>query len=242
VSGYTPIFDSLTRGTLCGKWPDIGLWGVLLSMADFRGEIDATHQYIATVTGLPVSEVMACLRRFCEPDPGSRSRVAEGARLMLIDPARDWGWKVINIQAYRDKASGMNQVADGRNAEKVMRYKERHRQTPADTAGHRQTPADTAGHSQTPIETPTHTHTHTHTKKKTVRGLAKLKKCPPDFLPDLAFALSEIPDVDAKREAEKFKDWEFKTPRSDWAACWRTWIRTARDRGQYSKMNGVIWR
>lgn len=79
---------------------------------------------------------------------------------------------------------------------------------------------------------------------KELRGPAtrKLKKCPAEFLPDLTFAISEIPDVDADREAAKFKDWEFKTARSDWAACWRTWIRNAKDRGQYSKRGAVIWR
>ena len=143
MSGYTPLFGSLFRGTLCGRWPDIGLWPVLLAMADWRGEIDATQEYISTVTGLAVEEVVACIKRFCAPDPRSRYQVADGARLVLIDPARDWGWRVVNIQKYRDMASGQEQVADGRNAEKVRRYKERHRQTPADTAGHSRTPTHT---------------------------------------------------------------------------------------------------
>jgi hypothetical protein len=146
VSGYTPLFDSLTRGTLCGKWPDIGLWPVLLSMADWRGEIDATQQYIATVTGLSVIEVTECITRFCEPDPRSRSQDAHGARLALVNPERDWGWRIVNIQKYRRQASDMKQIADGRNAEKVRRYKERHK-TPTDTAGHRPTPSNTNSNS-----------------------------------------------------------------------------------------------
>lgn len=145
MSGYTPLFASLTRGTLCGKWPDIGLWPVLLSMTDWRGEIDATQQYIATVTGLSLDEVSACIERFCQPDHRSRSEDENGARLVLIDPSRDWGWRVVNIQKYRDRASGRDQVADGRNAEKVRRYKSR--QTPGDTGGHRGTPVDTHSYS-----------------------------------------------------------------------------------------------
>jgi hypothetical protein len=50
--------------------------------------------------------------------------------------------------------------------------------------------------------------------------------------------MSEVPDLDAEREAQKFKDWEFKTARSDWPACWRTWIRNGRDRGTYAKLSG----
>ena len=45
MSGYTPLFASLTTGTLCGKWPDVGLWPIILSLADRHGEVD--------VTGLP---------------------------------------------------------------------------------------------------------------------------------------------------------------------------------------------
>ena len=145
MAGYTPLFDSLTKGTLCGKWPDIGLWPVLLSMADWRGEIDATQQYISTITGLSIDEVSACIERFCAPDPRSRSQDAEGARLVLMDPDRDWGWRVVNIQKYRNRASDMAQVADGRNAEKVRRYKEK--QKLSDTGGHRETLPNTNSNS-----------------------------------------------------------------------------------------------
>lgn len=91
------------------------------------------------------------------------------------------------------------------------------------------------------IQTPDST-IQTPSKKKTVRGptTPKLKKCPAEFIPDSVFALAEIPDVDVNREIAKFKDWEFKSPRSDWAACWRTWIRTARDRNQYSKQQSTV--
>lgn len=102
--GYVPLFDHLTTGTLYGKWPDIGLWPVLLSMADRHGKIDVTPQFIAGVTGLEVEEVVACISRFCAPDPFSRTRADEGRRLEPIDPDRSWGWRVVNHAAYREKA------------------------------------------------------------------------------------------------------------------------------------------
>jgi hypothetical protein len=73
-------------------------------------------------------------------------------------------------------------------------------------------------------------------------GIAKPKpsrQCPPQFELDAAFALKEIPDLDVDREAAKFKDYEFRTPHRNWAATWRTWIRNARDRGNYSKAQGT---
>lgn len=63
----------------------------------------------------------------------------------------------------------------------------------------------------------------------------RTSRVPEDFLPDLTYARAQVPDIDAEREAQKFRDWEFKTPRSDWAACWRNWIGTCRDSGKYAK-------
>jgi hypothetical protein len=120
--GYTPLFSSLTTGTLYGRWPDIGLWPIVLSLADKNGVVDVTPHYLAGVTGLPVDEVSACMKRFCEPDPYSRSKVENGARLVLIDEHRDWGWKIVNHTKYREKARKQMQQIDatesGQDAER----------------------------------------------------------------------------------------------------------------------------
>ena len=102
--GYTPLFDTLTKGTLCGRWPDIGLWPIVLSLTDRNGHVDATPAFLASVTGLPLEEVVACMARFCEPDALSRSQEHGGARLKLLDPSRPWGWLVVNHTKYREKA------------------------------------------------------------------------------------------------------------------------------------------
>jgi len=70
----------------------------------------------------------------------------------------------------------------------------------------------------------------------------RARRAPEGFYPDLAYALREIPDLDAEREARKFKDWEFKTPRSDWPATWRTWIGNCRETGRYAKKETIQWR
>lgn len=120
--GYVPLFDSLTTGTLHGKWPDIGLWPVMLSMADRFGNIDVTPQYIAGVTGLPESEVIACLVRFCSPDPDSRTSAHGGRRLEPLEDGRKWGWHVVNHTKYREKARLLardsQRTASGMDAER----------------------------------------------------------------------------------------------------------------------------
>lgn len=127
MSGYAPLFDSLTTGTLCGKWPDIGLWPIVLAMADKHGVLDVTPAYISGVTGLIVGEVTACMARFCEPDPYSRTPTEDGRRLVLLDPERrNWGWKIVNHTLYRERARKM--AFDARRAESgenAARMKER---------------------------------------------------------------------------------------------------------------------
>lgn len=146
--GYAPLFDTLTKGTLCGKWPDIGLWPVVLSMSDRHGIIDATPAYISGVTGLPVGDVEACMDRFCQPDPYSRSQEKGGARLELLDVSRPWGWRVINHGKYREKArltaKAAHEVASGKNRDRMGERTRDDRRSPPETA------ADPLSKLQTP--------------------------------------------------------------------------------------------
>lgn len=62
------------------------------------------------------------------------------------------------------------------------------------------------------------------------------RRAPQDFEPDLEYARGQVPDIDVEREVQKFRDWEFKTPRSDWPAVWRTWIGNCRESGKYARL------
>jgi hypothetical protein len=147
--GYTPLFSTLTTGTLCGRWPDIGLWPIVLSLCDKNGHVDVTPMYLAGVTGLPVDEVIACMKRFCAPDPYSRSGDADGARLVLLDEHRDWGWLVVNHRKYREKARKSTfdaaRIEDGRNKDRMKTRA--HPRSPAQT--HRDPPSDSDANSNT---------------------------------------------------------------------------------------------
>lgn len=129
MAGYTPLFSSLTTGTLYGRWPDIGLWPIVLSLADKNGIVDVMPQYLSGVTGLQLEAIIACMARFCEPDPRSRSKAESGARLVLIDADRDWGWRVVNHTHYREKARKQMQQVEatesGRDAERKRVARER---------------------------------------------------------------------------------------------------------------------
>src|SRR5579872_5224775 len=97
MAGYTPVFDSVYHGTLCGRWPTLPVWLTILPMADKHGHIDLTYQAISALTGWPIDLLKQAIAELMEPDPDSRHPGEDGRRLILIDPEnRQWGWRVVN--------------------------------------------------------------------------------------------------------------------------------------------------
>lgn len=121
--GYTPAFDSIYTGTLYGRWPTATVWASLLPLIDKHGEINLSYEAIAGMTGWPMDLLRAGIAELCKPDPGSRTEAEEGRRLVLLDPRRPWGWRVVNHAKYREKARkaafDAARVADGSNANRM---------------------------------------------------------------------------------------------------------------------------
>ena len=120
--GWTPVFSTVFTGTLCGKYPDTAAWMFFLALADKNGVVDMTPQAISALTGMPVDVLMPCIERFEQPDPYSRTSDEDGRRLVRIDPARPWGWRVVNHSKYRERARKQawdaERTASGRDAER----------------------------------------------------------------------------------------------------------------------------
>lgn len=139
MAGYTPVFDNLLEGSLCGRWPENGAWVLLLAQTDKNGVIDKHPQYLSRVTGIPLEELMTYIERFEAPDPHSRTAEHEGRRLARLDPNRPWGWKVLNHGLYREKARKMTydaqRTASGADAERKRLERERERQVFDDSRG-----------------------------------------------------------------------------------------------------------
>lgn len=105
MAGYTPVFDSVYAGTLCGRWPTTAVWVTLLPLCDKHGHIDLSYQAISALTGWPLELLQQGIEELMQPDPQSRSSAEEGRRLVLLDPEnRSWGWRVVNHGLYREKA------------------------------------------------------------------------------------------------------------------------------------------
>lgn len=227
-NGYAPVFGSVFRGTLCGKWPDLPVWLTLLPLMDSHGEIDMTHEAIAAITGWPLDLLRQAVASLEQPDPRSRSQDEEGRRLVRLDISRDWGWRVVNHALYRGLASGINQsraqVADGRNAEKVRRYKERHRATPPDTI---RTPEDTTRHQHSYSYSNTDSDKNPSREKTPSKGRAC--ELPEGFALDEAmrdFALARFSDCDVARAFEQFKAHHMASGSKfkRWDMAWQKWV------------------
>jgi hypothetical protein len=66
------------------------------------------------------------------------------------------------------------------------------------------------------------------------------KRCPADFVVTremVDWASESGITVDLNAETEKFRDHEYKAAKTDWLACWRTWMRNAQ---QYARGSPAI--
>lgn len=144
MAGYTPLFQSLFTGSLCGRFPDMYVWMVMLGLADRHGDVDASPTYIASIAGISVELVEEAIERLCQPDPRSRSQTCDGRRLVPI-ANRGFGWTIVNHAAYREKArlaaKSEREIESGRNAQRLQQR----RATGASEEGPPATAADRRG-------------------------------------------------------------------------------------------------
>lgn len=229
MAGYVPLFDSIATGTLYGRWPDIGLWPIVLALSDRAGRLDVTPQYLAGVTGLPVSDVIACMKRFCEADPYSRSKESDGSRLRLIDEHRDWGWIVINHGKYAEKARLMN---------KDQKRKEQASESP------RFSPVSPEPPRTSPVSHDLTLSSSSSSSSSSKRGKKASTPFPDGYaLSDemRAKVLTKFPDADPDAMFEQFRDYHLAHAKTsaNWAASWGTWVRNA-EKFDYPKMRSTV--
>ena len=87
--------------------------------------------------------------------------------------------------------------------------------------------------SEAPPKPRTGTRTRTGTKEADKSASRPAKKCPVDFVvPEnlLAEITAECPLVDIAAQTKIFRDYTFKTAKTDWPATWRNWMRLKQER------------
>lgn len=99
---YAKIFDSIYDGSLRRDWKALVVFQQLLVLCDEEGYVDKTAEAISARTTIPIDLIEHGLKELSKPDADSRSSEEGGRRLVLINPARRWGWRIVNYTSYRE--------------------------------------------------------------------------------------------------------------------------------------------
>jgi hypothetical protein len=98
---YAKIYEQIFDSSIAENYQVRHVFEDLLKLADQDGTVNRTHEVIARRTNVPLEMVRMAIAELEKPDPRSQSRIADGARLVRLDPTRDWGWKIVDHGYYR---------------------------------------------------------------------------------------------------------------------------------------------
>jgi hypothetical protein len=132
MAGFTLIENEILQSTLAENWKARHVFEDLLKLAWPDGIVDIPAKSIAHTTRMPLEVVVEALRYLESPDPESRSPSHEGRRIVLLDPKRPWGWRIVNWDEYRNRS--VRRVANiGEAARKAESRKQKNTDKPHTT-------------------------------------------------------------------------------------------------------------
>lgn len=99
---YAKVFAQIFDSSIANDYRLRQFFIDLLVLAEWDGTVDMTQEAIAARTRIPLEQVTSMLLELEQPDARSRSKAEEGRRLIRLDQERDWGWKIVNYEHYRD--------------------------------------------------------------------------------------------------------------------------------------------
>jgi hypothetical protein len=98
---FAKVFECIYDGSLRKDWKALVVFQQLLILSDEKGFVDKTAEAISGRTSIPLEFIQYGLDELIKPDPDSRSTMEEGRRIVLINPSRLWGWRIVNHEIYR---------------------------------------------------------------------------------------------------------------------------------------------
>ena len=91
-------FASTYTGSMVGAGPELfAVWGYVIANT-VGGQVELNPAYLAPVLGMSPDAVRQCIDKLCAPDPASRSKKAQGRRLIREG---EFAYRVPNHFAYR---------------------------------------------------------------------------------------------------------------------------------------------
>src|SRR4029077_3719273 len=98
---FAKIFSQILDSSIAEDYLVRLVFEDMLLLCDKDGVVDMTQSAIARRTNVPLDIVSRGIKRLTQPDVESRSSDEEGRRVVLIDPQRPWGWRIVNYVRYR---------------------------------------------------------------------------------------------------------------------------------------------
>lgn len=99
---YAKLFRQIFDSSISNDYVVRHIFMDLLALADRDGHVDMTAEAIARRTNVPLDIIRYALDKLNAPDPHSRTPDEEGRRIVLLDTHRDWGWRIVNYEWYRN--------------------------------------------------------------------------------------------------------------------------------------------
>lgn len=97
----------------------------MIVLSDKDGRLDVTRPALARRINVPVETIDRAIEALSSPDELSRTADSDGRRIVPIDPARTWGWIVLNKTIYRHSSEEEQRE---QSKERKRRQRERERE------------------------------------------------------------------------------------------------------------------
>lgn len=104
----------------------------MIVLSDREGTLDITRSALARELNLSQEDVDHAIEVLSQPDELSRSREHEGRRIIGLDDARSWGWKVVNKERYR-ATDGDPEILREQTRERVRKFRAKKNRSDSDT-------------------------------------------------------------------------------------------------------------
>jgi hypothetical protein len=217
---YGKIFESMYKGTLYGQWEAIVTFQQLIVLCDSDGIVDMTPPAIAATTSIPLDIIHKGIEALEQVDQYSRSPAHEGRRIVLLDPARPWGWQIVNHDYYRNLAS----KEDKREKDRA-RISEKRNQI-NDVADCRNLSQKVANVAHTNTDANTNTDTYTKIDREVDKPPPKPKFSRPTIVEIREYCQSIGASINPVTFFNHYETvgWKVgKNPMKDWKAAVRGW-------------------
>ena len=99
---FVKVYSQILESSIAANYELRHFFEDLLKLADWRtGVVDMTPESIGRRINLPEKKVLKWICELEKPDPASRTALEEGRRIIRLDQHRNWGWRIVNYEAYR---------------------------------------------------------------------------------------------------------------------------------------------